>query len=217
MAPPSRLPRHGDVRPAAPADRRALPAGARRLGRGKRGLAHVERRRRRGPPALRRIRRRGCRLGCSRPGDRQPGRADRGGPSTRRRGGHARRRVHVAAVPVPRATAARRHGPGSAAGGAGRLDRVSDNARGLERGAVVGRAARRQRCRGRGGGSSRSAHGRRRHASDRVAAGAARPRRRDGLLGLQVAVLPSRHGLHGGVASGVGWLPAERRQLVRRR
>ena len=26
----------------------------------------------------------------------------------------------------------------------------------------------------------------------------------DGLLGLQVAVLPSRHGLHGGVASGVG-------------
>ena len=81
MAPPSRLPRHGDVRPAAPADRRALPAGARRLGRGKRGLAHVERRRRGGPPALRRVRRRGCRLGCSRPGDRQPGRADRGGPS----------------------------------------------------------------------------------------------------------------------------------------
>ena len=117
-----RLPRHGDVRPAAPADRRALhQAGGRRLGRGERRPGARRTCRRRAPSMFARLVSAPNRLGGSRVANRQPGRVARRRPAISRRGASRRAAdFSVAAVPVSRAAAARRHRPRSSAEGARR-------------------------------------------------------------------------------------------------
>ena len=99
--------------------------------------------------------------------------------------------------------------------GAGRRRHGPDDVGGVERRAVVRRPHRRHRRRARRRGGGRCADRRRRHPGAAVAAGPARPDRRHRVLGLQVAVLPAGHGLHGGLARAPVDVPAERGQLVR--
>ena len=137
-------------------------------------------------------------------------------PAGHRRRRRSGRRVHLAAVPLPRPGRARRRGARSTARGVGRLGGPADDRRGVECGPVVGRAHRRHGGGARGGGPRRGADGRRRHAGHGLAPAAARSRRRRGVLGVQVVVLSARHRLHGRLVACARRLPPALGQLVRR-
>ena len=146
---------------------------------------------------VRAARRRAGRVGCDRPervehgrrrGRRDPGRCSRAG---------ARRRVHVAPLPVPRAGAPRSHGPARA-----RRESSLDE---IDRTSTSSRSA---RCRWRRArspistgsprrGRSRRHDGRRRDAGDRLAAARREPLRRGRRARLQVDDVAARDRVHG--------------------